>query len=66
MTKTELLNFAKFIFRSGEESFKQNKNITLDAEIQKYILDAFKDYRDSLKNKTNFIEPIKLEDAQDA
>lgn len=52
MKKSDLMNFAKFIFRSGEESFKQNKNILLDSEIQKYILDAFKDYQDSLKNKT--------------
>lgn len=65
MTKTELLNFAKFIFRSGEESYKHYKNILLDSEIQNYILDAFKDYQNSLKNKTNFVEPIELEEAQD-
>jgi len=41
-----LLNFAKFIFRSGEEAFRCKGDISLDKEITAYIQETFKNFLD--------------------
>ena len=44
ITKDILLSFAKFIFRSGEESYRCKGNISLDSEISAYVKETFKNF----------------------
>lgn len=44
ITKDVLLNFAKFIFRSGEEAFRCKGDISLDSEISAYVKETFKNF----------------------
>ncbi len=49
ITKEILLNFAKFVFRSGEESFRYKKDISLDSDISAYIQETFKNFLEKEK-----------------
>ena len=44
ITKDILLNFAKFLFRSGEEAFRCKGDISLDSEISAYVKETFKNF----------------------
>ena len=46
-----LMNFAAFIFRSGEDNFKRKKDIELDCNIREYIETTFKDFARQLKSE---------------
>lgn len=51
MKKSDLMNFAAFIFRSGEENYKRKNNIELDSNIREYIETTFKDFARQLKSE---------------
>ena len=51
MKKSDLMNFAAFIFRSGEEKKKKKKNIEFDSNIREYIETTFKDFARQLKSE---------------
>lgn len=51
MKKSDLMNFAAFIFRSGEESYKIKNNIEFDSHIREYIETTFKDFARQLKSE---------------
>lgn len=51
MKKDDLMNFAAFIFRSGEESYQRKNNIELNSNIREYIETTFKDFARQLKSE---------------
>lgn len=51
MKKSDLMDFAAFIFRSGEENYKRKKNIEFDSNIREYIETTFKDFARQLKSE---------------
>ena len=51
MKKSDLMNFAVFIFRSGEESYKRKNNIEFDSHIREYIETTFSDFARQLKSE---------------
>lgn len=51
MKKADLMDFAAFIFRSGEDSYKRKKNIEFDSHIREYIETTFKDFARKLKSE---------------
>ena len=51
MKKSDLMDFAAFIFRSGEENYKRKKNIEFDFNIREYIEATFKDFARKLKSE---------------
>ena len=51
MKKSDLMNFAAFIFRRGEESYKKKNKIELDSNIREYIETTFKDFARKLKSE---------------
>lgn len=58
ITKKTLLNFGKFLFRSGEESFRYKKDISLDSDISAYIQETFKNF---LEKERKIQEAEKIE-----
>lgn len=61
ITKDVLLNFAKFIFRSGEEAYRCKGNISLNQEIEDYIKETFKNFLEK-ERKIQVAEKIEQED----
>lgn len=53
ITRRQFLDFTKFIYRSGEESYRCKKSIELDSDIESYILETFNNFKmkKSLENK---------------
>lgn len=58
ITKNMLLNYGKFLFRSGEVAYRTNNTISLDCEISAYIQDSFKDF---LEKERKIQEAEKIE-----
>ena len=52
MKKDDLIKFGAFLFRSGEESYKEKVGIELQANIVEYIETTFKDYSRKLKSRS--------------
>lgn len=59
ITKEMLLNYGKFLFRSGEEAFKCKGDISLDVEISAYVTETFKNF---LEKERKIQEAEKIEE----
>ena len=49
--KELLINFGKFLFRSGEECYKHLGYTELDKNIEDYVIDTFKEFIKSTKER---------------
>ena len=60
ITKDILFNYGKFLFRSGEETFRCKGDISLDSEISAYVKETFKNFLEK-ERKNQEAENIKQE-----
>ena len=49
--KDLLMNYGKFLFRSGEESFNHMGHIELNKNIEQYIEETFKNFIENAKKE---------------
>lgn len=59
MKKDDLIKFGAFLFRSGEESYKEKVGIEIHTNIVEYIETTFKDYSRKLKSEKK-IKEVKM------
>lgn len=55
ITRRQFLDFSKFIFRSGEESYKFKKMVESNSNIEAYILETFNNFKIKKKLENKFL-----------